>query len=56
MIFTSFEYAGFLLVVVALNWLLPRRFRPAHPDAALGPDFAHGGGQLPGLAEVERPD
>lgn len=28
MIFTSFEYAGFLLVVVALNWLLPVRFRP----------------------------
>lgn len=28
MIFTSFEYAGFLLVVVALNWVLPTRFRP----------------------------
>lgn len=28
MIFTSFEYAGFLLVVVLLNWLLPVRFRP----------------------------
>jgi D-alanyl-lipoteichoic acid acyltransferase DltB (MBOAT superfamily) len=27
-IFTSFEYAGFLLVVVALNWALPTRFRP----------------------------
>ncbi|WP_426571815.1 MBOAT family O-acyltransferase [Aquihabitans sp. McL0605] len=29
MIFTSFEYAGFLLAVVAVNWLLPTRFRPA---------------------------
>ena len=28
MIFTSFEYAGFLAVVVALNWLLPPRARP----------------------------
>ena len=28
MIFTSFEYAGFLLAVVALNWLLPVRARP----------------------------
>jgi D-alanyl-lipoteichoic acid acyltransferase DltB (MBOAT superfamily) len=27
-IFTSFEYAGFVAVVVALNWALPRRFRP----------------------------
>jgi len=27
-IFTSFEYAGFLLVVVALNWVLPKVARP----------------------------
>lgn len=27
MIFTSFEYAGFLLAVVAVNWLLPVRWR-----------------------------
>lgn len=29
MIFTSFEYAGFFLVVLVLNWSLPRRLRPA---------------------------
>lgn len=29
MIFTSFAYAGFLTIVVVLNWLLPVRFRPA---------------------------
>ncbi len=28
MIFTSFQYAGFLVLVVGLNWLLPVRFRP----------------------------
>lgn len=28
MIFTSFEYAGFLVLVVALNWLLPKVARP----------------------------
>ena len=27
MIFTSFQYAAFLTVVVAVNWLLPTRFR-----------------------------